>query len=85
MCLLLTSILNEYSALLALYILRGALMKNETPSISSSIWTWGTYSVLFDDNGYHIYQPLRSGRIWHKFNFQAEFNWFEFRVFLLLD
>ena len=34
----------------------------------------------------HIYQPLRSGRIWHKVNFfKAEFNRFEFRVFLLLD
>ena len=33
----------------------------------------------------HIYQPLRLGRIWHKVNFLAEFNWFEFRVFLLLD
>ena len=32
-----------------------------------------------------IYQPLRSGRIWHKVNFFAEFNRFEFRVFLLLD
>ena len=29
----------------------------------------------------HIYQPLRSGRIWHKVNFYAEFNSFEFRVF----
>ena len=36
----------------------------------------------FDDT---IYQPLRSGRIWHKANFKAEFNRFEFRVFLLLD
>ena len=34
---------------------------------------------------HHIYQPLRSGKIWHKFNFWAEFNRFEFRVFLLLD
>ena len=36
-----------------------------------------------------IYQPLRSGRIWHKVNFYAEFDRFEenfeFRVFLLLD
>ena len=30
-------------------------------------------------------QPLRSGRIWHKVNFKAEFKGFEFRVFLLLD
>ena len=30
-------------------------------------------------------QPLRSGRIWHKVNFKAEFNRFEFRVFLLLN
>ena len=32
----------------------------------------------------HIYQPLRSGRIWHSVNFLAKFNRFEFRVFLLL-
>ena len=32
-----------------------------------------------------IYQPLRSGSIWHKVHFLAEFNRFEFRVFLLLD
>ena len=32
----------------------------------------------------HIYQPLRSSRIWHKVNSKAEFNRFEFRVFLLL-
>ena len=30
-------------------------------------------------------QPLHTGRIWHKVNFLAEFNRFEFRVFLLLD
>ena len=34
---------------------------------------------------YHIYQPLRSGRIWHKVNLQVEFYRFEFRVFSLLD
>ena len=34
---------------------------------------------------YYITQPLRSGRIWHKANFLAEFNWLEFGVFLLLD
>ena len=28
--------------------------------------------------GYDIYQPLRSSRIWHKVNFYAEFNRFEF-------
>ena len=33
----------------------------------------------------HIYQPLRSGMIWHKVNFKVELNRFEFRVFLLLD
>ena len=27
-----------------------------------------------------IYQPLRSGRIWHKVNFLAEFNRFQFGV-----
>ena len=34
---------------------------------------------------YPIYQPLRSGKIWHKVNFEAEFNRFELRIFLLLD
>ena len=29
---------------------------------------------------YHIYQPLLSGRIWHKVSFYAEFNRFEFRL-----
>ena len=38
-----------------------------------------------DDDDYTIYQPLRSGRIWHKVNFLAEFNRFKFRVSLLLD
>ena len=32
-----------------------------------------------------IYPPLHSGRIWHKVDFYAEFNRFEFRVILLLD
>ena len=44
--------------------------------------TLDPFICMFDP----IYQPLRSGRIWHKVNFfQAEFNRFEFRVFLLLD
>ena len=34
---------------------------------------------------FFIYQPLHSGRIWHKVNFYAEFNMFEFRVILHLD
>ena len=29
-----------------------------------------------------IYQALRNGRVWHKVNFQEEFNRFEFRIFL---
>ena len=33
----------------------------------------------------HNYQPLRSGRIWHKVDFSAKFNRFEFKVSLLLD
>ena len=33
----------------------------------------------------HIYQPLRSGRIWHKVIFKRRFNRLEFRVFRLLD
>ena len=34
----------------------------------------------YEDRLNHIYQPLRSGRIWHKVNFSAEFNRFDFRV-----
>ena len=34
---------------------------------------------------YNIYQPLRSGRIWHKVNFLSGVYMFECRVFLLLD
>ena len=41
--------------------------------------------IILIQNLYHIYQPLSSDRIWHKVNFLAEFNRFEFRVFLLLD
>ena len=40
---------------------------------------------LNDATTINIYQPLRSGRIWHKVNFYAEFNRLEFRVFFLLD
>ena len=29
--------------------------------------------IIIDVLGTHIYQPLRSGRIWHKVNFKAEF------------
>ena len=49
--------------------------------ITAFLW----YSLLLVPILYHIpvYQPLRSGRIWHKVNFKAEFNRFEFRVFLL--
>ena len=43
-------------------------------------------SVCFYSKLFIIFtQPLRSGRIWHKVNFYAEFNRFEFRVFLLLE
>ena len=42
-------------------------------------------AALLSTQLYHIYQPLCSGRIWHKVNFLAEFNRFEFSVFLLLD
>ena len=30
-----------------------------------------------------IYQPIRSGNLWHKVIFLVEFNRFEFRVFFL--
>ena len=46
---------------------------------------WHFNQCLFVKLLYHIYQPLRTGRIWLKVNFWAEFNRFEFRVFLLLD
>ena len=30
---------------------------------------WNTISLRWCENSNHIYQPLRSGRIWHKVNF----------------
>ena len=46
---------------------------------------WQVFAVaILTAFSYPIYQPLRSGRIWHKVNFLAEFDRFEFRVFLLL-
>ena len=55
-------------------------------------WNWNLsiyrsiyLSIFFRLVSIHIYQPLRSGRIWQEVNFYAEFNKFEFRVFLLLD
>ena len=45
-------------------------------SISSLMYIWLNVNVFFGVNpfklpyrSYHIYQPLRSGRIWHKVNF----------------
>ena len=35
---------------------------NKDPNVSEVL-------SLFDDIFYHIYQPLRSGMIWHKVNF----------------
>ena len=37
------------------------------------------------DTHVYIYQPLHTGRMWHKVNFKVEFNMFEFRVFPLFD
>ena len=57
---------------------------SSNPGRGSRIWTRVT-----DDNDYTMgtstIQPLRSGRIWHNVNSLAEFNRFEFRVFLLQD
>ena len=50
---------------------------------SESSMTQSTEATEYTD--YHIYQPLRPGRIWQKVNFLAEFNRFEFWVFLLLN
>ena len=36
------------------------------------------YFHISHSSKYHIYQPLRLGRIWHKVNFLVEFNRFEF-------
>ena len=46
-----------FSRLLVLY---------EMQSVSSRIWTRVAVSISYDD---YIYQPLRSGRMWHKVNF----------------
>ena len=52
-------------------------------ALSSSMYTHiFIYIIIYI---YHIYEPLRSGRIWYKVNILTEFNRFEFRVFLLLD
>ena len=59
--------------------------KSTINKINSHIWTtytWFGLVSLFKSNsnleGYQIYQPLRSGRIWHKVNLWAEFTRFEF-------
>ena len=52
-------------------------------TVCQPLWVYFTPSVK--RIAYHIYQPLRSGRIWHKVNFEAEFNRFEFRVLPLQD
>ena len=57
---------------------------------SISILHFRTYALTINENckWYSInpiYQSHCSSRIWHKVNFYAEFNRFEFRVFLLLD
>ena len=55
---------------------------------TSAIWWWWPattrtfHSLTALITWYHIDQLFSSGRIWHKVNFEAEF---EFRVFLLLD
>ena len=47
----------------------------EMQSVSSRIWTRIAVFISYGDNDYTrapphpIYQPLRSGRIWHKVNF----------------
>ena len=55
----------------------------------SGIWTRVAVSISYYDNhcttGTSFSQPLHTGRIWHKVNFLAEFNRFEFRVFPLLE
>ena len=35
--------------------------------------------------GVYIYQPFRTGKIWHKVDFYAEFNRFDFRDFILQE
>ena len=48
----------------------------EMQSVSSRIWTRIAVLISYGDNDYtagtsffFFYQPLRSGRIWHKVNF----------------
>ena len=36
-------------------------------------------------SGMYLSNPHHTSRMWHKVNFKAEFNRFEFRVFFLLD
>ena len=72
-------------------------MVNEQPRVRPGEWDGKSSQGFWDTNrspnlgqttSDHIYQPLRSGRMWHKVKFSfflAEFNKFQFRVFLLLD
>ena len=46
---------------------------------------WGRMYLCWCVNisNVYIYQLLRTSKMWLKVNFSAEFNWFEFSVFLL--
>ena len=55
-------------------------------SFSFILWSAGTAkSTILHFFVVDYYKVWFSGRIWRKVNFLAEFNRFEFRVFLLLD
>ena len=83
----------------ALYVAIIDILVLKKPSIANIVQSAGAASLQrgktptqrvswYDTKKYDgtIYQPLRSSRIWLKVNFfKAEFNRFEFRVFLLLD
>ena len=61
-----------------------SLEREKTVVIRLVLFSLPTLFILINSQQfpvYHIYQLLRSGRIWHKVNFYAEFNRFEFRVF----
>ena len=48
------------------YVAHSAGAAEYTDRISEAGWK---FLPMIDLISYHIYQPLRSGRIWHKVNF----------------
>ena len=54
------------------------IVQNGQFEVGANKYTRGHWGV--EESANNIYQPLCSSRIWHKVNFYAKFNRFEFRV-----